>query len=94
VLPIRLNKQEWPAHWGITSVATIRQVVPPHPVPLPMGEGETSSAVVAVLALGYLQTLSKGLPSPWGEGKGEGDSGIIKPNVFRFPACEHRLGDL
>ncbi|HZV35725.1 MAG TPA: 6-bladed beta-propeller [Verrucomicrobiae bacterium] len=48
--------------------------VPPHPYPLPWGEGVFSTALVSRTSSLMEQAWLNGSPSPWGEGRGEGDS--------------------
>ena len=48
--------------------------VPPHPGPLPPGEGETSPVAVQPNASGVTEARTASLPLPAGEGRGKGES--------------------
>ncbi|MBI4662221.1 MAG: amino acid adenylation domain-containing protein [Verrucomicrobia bacterium] len=50
-----------------------RQGVLPHPGPLPLGEGESSSALGSTEDAQSVKTRDSALPLPAGEGRGEGD---------------------
>src|SRR5579884_1170529 len=54
--------------------------LPPHPSPLPMGEGASPAAAVETDDHGTRPRWPNSSPSPWGEGQGEGDSGPSKPS--------------
>ena len=58
--------------------------LPPHPSPLPQGEGTAHPALRRVEALWIGESVACGSPSPGGEGLGEG--GLIQ-NLFRRRAC-------
>src|SRR5207249_8845959 len=56
--------------------------LPPHPGPLPWGEGEPSPALVQVLRAQTVSSLVAILPLPKGEGRGEG--GTVRRRVGAF----------
>ena len=47
--------------------------VPPHPCPLPQGEGEPRATLPPLKRLGFSNARSMMLPLPGGEGRGEGE---------------------
>jgi len=67
------------------------RALPPHPGPLSQGEGASSTAPVSKVS--SVAAQPPGSPSPWGEGRGEGDrdlqksSGTVPPTVseLRYP---------
>jgi RecQ family ATP-dependent DNA helicase len=60
------------------SARDVTRPTPPHPSPLPLGEGESlsvsteTSRLPTADAAKHAQTVSAAVPSPWGEGQGEG----------------------
>ena len=76
----------------------------PHPGLLPRGEGETFAVSYENLRLGWPSEhlitgrLTKAIPSPWGEGQGEGGrhfftlaTAVAGEPAPRHP-CNHRFG--
>ena len=60
--------------WASQNLATVRifgDLLPPHPCPLPWGEGATTPGLLPANVLGFWNAASA-VPSPWGEGQGEG----------------------
>ncbi len=55
--------------------------LPPHPGPLPRGEGEVVPVVGAIQARGFAQTLGAWLPLPAGEGWGEGEREAVTDDI-------------
>src|SRR6266487_6567253 len=54
----------------------VGRAVPPHPGPLPRGEGEPLGSAIKGHRLGSFPARSKRAPSPWGEGRGEGERDV------------------
>jgi hypothetical protein len=61
------NRRQTNERWNIGAS------LPPHPGPLPRGEGEISSASGLLKALRCVERRDEWLPLPWGEGRGEGE---------------------
>src|SRR5882724_11690356 len=60
----------------IAKVAHRWRAVPPHPGPLPRGEGEPFGSAIKGQRLMSFPPRSKRAPSPWGEGRGEGERDV------------------
>ena len=76
----------------------VRWLVPPHPYPLPQGEGTASedlffaNASAANLTLGDSNKRRTILPLPWGEGQGEGEQNLAYPTDLSVSQrAENRL---
>src|SRR2546422_9311584 len=54
----------------------VGRAVPPHPGPLPRGEGEPFGSAIKGHRLVSFPARSKRAPSPWGEGRGEGERDV------------------
>ena len=65
----------------------VQHAVPPHPGPLPWGEGELSATHSRTQRLAHYQALEMVHPLPEGEGWGEGEEGA-RPRINRW-YCQH-----
>src|SRR5437867_11893855 len=61
----------------------VQHAVPPHPGPLPWGEGELSAAHSKTQRLPHYRALEMVHPLPEGEGWGEGEEGA-RPRINRW----------
>src|SRR5260221_11829415 len=61
---------------------TLAQAVPPHPSPLPRGEGEPFAALRPVERFTLTRSLAAALPLPKGEGWGEGERDLESSVTF------------
>jgi hypothetical protein len=72
--------------------------VPPHPGPLPWGEGESSPVTLPNGRSEFATARSSVLPLPKGEGRGEGEGSVRKPVMRDHTNClsdfEPRVSDL
>src|SRR5256885_7839890 len=66
---------------GPLNTLSVRGVLPPHPLPLPWGEGETFSALESTERARTLSALATIPPLPKGEGRGEGEETCDFPSV-------------
>jgi hypothetical protein len=62
----------------------IRGQIPPHPNPLPRGEGAPQAGRRASAELRTYKHGAGGSPSPWGEGWGEGELAATNANDMDF----------
>src|SRR5437016_10292536 len=60
----------------LSSNDAVGRAVPPHPGPLPRGEGEPFGSAIKGHRLLSFPARSKKAPSPWGEGRGEGERDV------------------
>src|SRR5437016_9143083 len=60
----------------LSSNDAVGRAVPPHPGPLPRGEGEPFGSAIKDHRLMSFPARSKRAPSPWGEGRGEGERDV------------------
>ena len=60
-------------HLGDVNSLTLAQTVPPHPDPLPTGEGAAQPAPRTFARRPIRPVTGDDSPSPWGEGRGEGE---------------------
>jgi hypothetical protein len=66
-----------------TAVGGLRRAVPPHPGPLPRGEGELPTASWRSESGSKSRGRSPVVPSPWGEGTAKADSRHSRGRWFR-----------
>ena len=68
------------------------RAVPPHPGPLPRGEGEPFGSAIKGHRLVSFPARSKRAPSPWGDGRGEGKAmfELHAPVKARASRVKHR----
>src|SRR5262249_8497639 len=59
------------------------QLLPPHPGPLPQGEGESQPDRAKTKGFGCTPDLEKILPLPEGEGRGEGEATVHTAHELR-----------
>ena len=60
---------------------TDERSLPPHPDPLPWGEGESLSELELAKRFWFVRTGEARFPLPKGEGQGEGEQGAGKPHA-------------
>jgi hypothetical protein len=68
----------------IHSLGVMQHWLPPHPGPLPWGEGELQPVVVVIGRCVFARLRSKGLPLPKGEGRGEGEQTARTPDAHNL----------
>jgi UDP-N-acetylglucosamine--N-acetylmuramyl-(pentapeptide) pyrophosphoryl-undecaprenol N-acetylglucosamine transferase len=66
------------------------RLVPPHPGPLPKGEGATQAALRAAESAGFSKRLASTLPLPKGEGRGEGEGNMENREPCEFHSSAFR----
>ncbi len=85
----RLEEETLPQKRGATSSAS---ALPPHPSPLPRGEGAASPAAGSLVRASSAASADRVPPSPRGEGRGEGKGREGVPDAFGETAsCRHWL---
>lgn len=67
--------------------------LPPHPSPLPMGEGASPAAAVETDDHGTRPRWPNSSPSPWGEGQGEGDRDSFQSETGSANAATVKLDE-
>src|SRR6059036_3489971 len=65
-----------PSDFCLSRNDAVGRAVPPHPGPLPRGEGEPFGSVIKGHRLVSFPARSKRAPYPWGEGRGEGERDV------------------
>src|SRR5439155_4204735 len=76
-----------PTHASLSRNDAVGRAVPPHPGPLPRGEGEPLGSAIKGHRLGSFPARSKRAPSPWGEVRGEGERDVRTEWIRLRPAA-------
>src|SRR5207247_7906858 len=61
----------------------VERALPPHPYPLPWGEGASLRRILRWRGLCFIERCEMVLPLPKGEGRGEGEPGMRTRIAFR-----------
>jgi hypothetical protein len=77
-----------PCSLRLTRKLSVRPgALPPHPSPLPWGEGEPPPGCRLIERDEWASVRPRALPLPWGEGWGEGERTANRPGSQRSRSC-------